>query len=174
MGNIESAEDRFGRNVRRIREELGMTQKDLAEAIGRNGVTLHPSAIAKIELRDVDNPRAIRLTEAEAIARCLNRTVADLMDRDAPLLAAAAADAGHAADMAERSADALESAMSNLDTARVALDFQMNINGSEADAHQQRVLSALDRLQAAHARQRASLRKAMRLGWGPAKDKGEK
>lgn len=74
-----TAEDRFGRNVRKRREELGMSQADLAAAIGERGVSLHPSAVAKIEARDAPSPRTVRLNEAEAISRALGVQLADLV-----------------------------------------------------------------------------------------------
>lgn len=66
-----SAEDRFGKNVRNFRVLRRLTQAELAQRMGELGVHLHPSAIAKIETRDSERPRAIRLDEAEAIARAL-------------------------------------------------------------------------------------------------------
>lgn len=41
---------------------------------------LHPSAIAKMEQRDVGRPRVIRLDEARAIARIFGRTLDDMLD----------------------------------------------------------------------------------------------
>ncbi|MFG3702920.1 multiprotein-bridging factor 1 family protein, partial [Micromonospora sp. NPDC047620] len=67
MGS-SGVEDTFGRRVRQEREARGWTQADLAERVAALGLHLHPSAIAKIELRDVDRPRAIRLDEADVIA----------------------------------------------------------------------------------------------------------
>lgn len=64
-------EHRFGRKVREQRQRLDMTQEQLAQRLTELGVNLHPSAIAKIELRDVERPRAIRLDEAVAIAKAL-------------------------------------------------------------------------------------------------------
>lgn len=66
-----TAEDWFGLRVRHERERLGWSQAELAERLKDYGVDLHPSAIAKIELRDVDRPRSIRLNEAEALADAL-------------------------------------------------------------------------------------------------------
>jgi transcriptional regulator with XRE-family HTH domain len=57
--------------MRRERERRGWTQAELATKLAEVGVNLHPSAIAKIELRDVTRPRAIRLDEAQAIAYLL-------------------------------------------------------------------------------------------------------
>lgn len=81
MGNeekTESLEDRFGRRVRMERERQGWTQMDLAKALEQQGLSLHPSAIAKIELRDVERPRAIRLDEAHAIAQVFGLSIDDM------------------------------------------------------------------------------------------------
>ncbi|HIZ98256.1 MAG TPA: helix-turn-helix transcriptional regulator [Candidatus Janibacter merdipullorum] len=72
MANNDSVEDRYGRNVRRFRKEAGLSQGQLAEKLREHGVDLHPSAIAKIETRDVQNPRSVRLNEAQAIADALD------------------------------------------------------------------------------------------------------
>ncbi len=66
-----TAEDYFGTRMRRERERRGWTQAELATKLAEVGVNLHPSAIAKIELRDVTRPRTIRLDEAQAIAYIL-------------------------------------------------------------------------------------------------------
>lgn len=67
----DTAEDRFGRNVRRLREEAGLKQSDLAAKVTELGLKMHASTVAKIELRDVDTPRSVRINEAEAIAGAL-------------------------------------------------------------------------------------------------------
>lgn len=63
-----TAEDEFGRNVRRERERRGWTQAKLSGELSARGIELHPSAVQKIEDRDIARPRAIRLDEARAIA----------------------------------------------------------------------------------------------------------
>lgn len=75
-----TAEDRYGRNVRRMREENGLSQAELAEKLNAlTGMSMHPSAIAKIEARDVASPRAIRLNEADGIARALGASLPELL-----------------------------------------------------------------------------------------------
>lgn len=74
MGSDEnSPEYRFGQNVRAEREARGWTQADLAAQLRAAGLNLHPSAIAKIELRKPKSgqPRTIRLDEAAVIADVL-------------------------------------------------------------------------------------------------------
>lgn len=76
---VGTAEDRFGRSVRKRREELGLKQAELAQRVSALGLKMHPSAIAKIELRDVASPRSIRINEAEALARALGVPLEDLL-----------------------------------------------------------------------------------------------
>lgn len=81
-----SVEDRFGVNLRRLRERARLTQADIARLLEeRHGIKLHPSAIAKIENRDVENPRAIRLEEAVAISSILGLTVTQLISNRSEL-----------------------------------------------------------------------------------------
>lgn len=75
-----TAEDRFGRNLRRARELSGLSQAELAKRLEGYGVSLHPSAIAKIEARDAANPRAIRLNEADALAKALGYAVTEIAE----------------------------------------------------------------------------------------------
>lgn len=57
-----------------------MTQADVARVLEiEHGLKLHPTAIAKMEQRDVDKPRAIRLFEARAIADVFGLTVDEMM-----------------------------------------------------------------------------------------------
>lgn len=82
MGNEENAgsvEDWFGRRVREERELRGWTQFELAERLRRQGISLHQSAIAKIELRDVDRPRTIRLDEAKALSEAFGVDLAQML-----------------------------------------------------------------------------------------------
>lgn len=81
VGN-DSDEDRFGKRVRDERLLNGWTQAQLAEKLLQEGVKLHPSAIAKIEDRSVDKPRAIRLEEAAALARVFGRPLDEMYDDD--------------------------------------------------------------------------------------------
>lgn len=79
MGN-ESVEDRFARRVRAERESRGWTQAQLAEALSEHGIKFHQSAVAKIENRDVDRPRVIRLDEAEALARVFGLSLNEMFE----------------------------------------------------------------------------------------------
>lgn len=74
------AEDRFGRRLRKEREDRAMTQADVARVLEEDhGLRLHATAIAKMEQRDAERPRAIRLYEAQAIAEMFGLTVDEMM-----------------------------------------------------------------------------------------------
>ena len=73
------AEDRFGRRLRKEREDRGMTQADVARVLDmEHDLKLHATAIAKMEQRDADRPRAIRLSEARAIADMFGLTIDEM------------------------------------------------------------------------------------------------
>ncbi|MET8401425.1 helix-turn-helix transcriptional regulator [Streptomyces sp900116325] len=73
------AEDRFGRRLRKEREDRGMTQSDVARVLEKeHSLKLHSTAIAKMEQREVDRPRAIRLSEARAIADMFGLSVDEM------------------------------------------------------------------------------------------------
>ncbi|MFG1785676.1 helix-turn-helix transcriptional regulator [Rhodococcus oryzae] len=84
MGSSESAESVFGRLVKRERERQGYSQAELAElltdALSSTGSKAYPTTIAKIEARDTDKPRAIRLDEAAALARVLGRPLGEMLE----------------------------------------------------------------------------------------------
>lgn len=62
--------------MRRAREELGWTQAELAKRMSDVGVSLHASAIAKIEAAT----RSIRINEAAAIADILGCPLDQLVE----------------------------------------------------------------------------------------------
>ncbi|XQE79551.1 helix-turn-helix domain-containing protein [Streptomyces microflavus] len=83
MGNHQQpwmfAEDRFGRRMRKEREDRAMTQSDVANVLAEeHDLKLHATAIAKMEQRDVERPRTIRLSEARAIADMFGLTVDEM------------------------------------------------------------------------------------------------
>ena len=80
VGDVESPENAFGRRVRLERILRGWTQADLAKALEHEGLSLHPSAIAKIELRDSQRPRVIRLDEAKAIAAVFGLSLDEMFE----------------------------------------------------------------------------------------------
>ncbi|MCD7052933.1 helix-turn-helix domain-containing protein [Rhodococcus sp. BH2-1] len=83
MGSSVSPESAFGQLVRRERERFGWSQAELAERLtaelAPTGVKAHPTTIAKIEARDAEKPRAIRLDEAAALARIFGRSIDDML-----------------------------------------------------------------------------------------------
>lgn len=76
----------FAARLRRERLRRGWRQEDLARELERHGVTLHPSAIAKIERAPEPDrgitPRAVRLAEAVVIARVFGMTVEAMLRDD--------------------------------------------------------------------------------------------
>ena len=68
MGRDSQVQTFFARRLRARREQLGWSQAELAKALSGSGLTLHGSAIAKIEAGD----RAVRIDEAVAIASALD------------------------------------------------------------------------------------------------------
>ncbi|WP_430497870.1 helix-turn-helix domain-containing protein [Micromonospora trifolii] len=67
--DTSSAEQRFGAQVRRAREERGWSQEALARKLRDTaGIELHQTAIARLERGE----RAIRLNEVTALARILD------------------------------------------------------------------------------------------------------
>jgi transcriptional regulator with XRE-family HTH domain len=75
----QTPEDLFGRKMYAARRRRQQTQEELAREMANYGVELHSSAIAKMEQRDVDRPRAIRLNEAVAAAAALNEDLARMV-----------------------------------------------------------------------------------------------
>lgn len=95
-------EDLFGARLRQERERRNLTQADVAQLLERHrGIKLHPSAIAKMETRDVDRPRTIRLNEATAIASLFNLTVDEMLEPTEDAFE-------EAADLAQRLAELLD------------------------------------------------------------------
>lgn len=97
-------EDLFGARLRYERERRSMTQADVAKALERvYGIKLHPSAIAKMETRDVSRPRVIRLNEATAIASLFGMSIDDMLEASDDAVK-------EATELAERWAGALQEA----------------------------------------------------------------
>jgi transcriptional regulator with XRE-family HTH domain len=74
----ESPERIFGRRVRRERMRRGWRQEDLAAAVADGGISLHPSAYAKIE----GGTRTVTLNEAVAITVALDLPVSWMLSGD--------------------------------------------------------------------------------------------
>lgn len=84
-----------------------MPQTWLATKVKRYGVNLHPSAIAKIEARDVHSPRTIRLNEAVALAKAFGLSVDEMLQDDVTSWSLAADVAEAAVVLADRAAEEL-------------------------------------------------------------------
>ncbi|MFI7234477.1 helix-turn-helix domain-containing protein [Streptomyces cyaneofuscatus] len=74
----EEAEAHFLRRVRTRRIEMGLSQGDLAQRANALGVPLYQQTIAKLE----SGHRSLKFSEAEAIARALETTVAELSSHE--------------------------------------------------------------------------------------------
>jgi transcriptional regulator with XRE-family HTH domain len=72
----ERPEQTFARRMRELREELGVPQSHIANVLKlMHGIELDPSAITRIE----KGTRKLRLDEAVAIAKVLERTVDEML-----------------------------------------------------------------------------------------------
>lgn len=100
MGNIElpTPEEQFGRRVRAERQSRLWSQQELAGRLKEFGVDLHFTAIAKIEQRDSDHPRAIRLNEAIALSKAFQLPVERLLYSEDELVSASERAAKHATE----------------------------------------------------------------------------
>jgi transcriptional regulator with XRE-family HTH domain len=72
---LDDAEQRIGRNMRRIRENLGLSQLELSKRLGKIGYRFHQTQVAKIERGE----RPVRVNEWIAIAAALGVEATALM-----------------------------------------------------------------------------------------------
>ncbi|MDJ0015033.1 helix-turn-helix transcriptional regulator [Rhodococcus erythropolis] len=79
MEALDSAESRFGNRVRFEREQRGWSQSELAQRVSDGGISMHPSTITKIEARDAEKPRSIRLDEAYALAQVFGTSLETML-----------------------------------------------------------------------------------------------
>lgn len=70
----------FGATIRRLRHERGWSQARLAKEMAQLGVTLHPSAVAKVESGD----RPVPVHEAATWARVFEMTMPELFSEADP------------------------------------------------------------------------------------------
>lgn len=80
QSNEWTPEQRFGSMVLESRRALGISQKDLSDALASQGLVLDNSAISRIE----KGTRALRLSEAIVIARVLRFSLADFEEAVPP------------------------------------------------------------------------------------------
>lgn len=119
MGNQQQpwmfAEDRFGRRLRKEREDRAMTQADVARVLAEeHDLKLHATAIAKMEQRDVERPRVIRLSEARAIADMFGLTLDEMTSAADQEIAAVAREFAALGKQADALRQQTEAAMDRL------------------------------------------------------------
>lgn len=67
LDQLQDAERRIGRNMRRVRESLGLKQQDVADKMNEAGFKFHQTQVAKVERGE----RPVRVNEWFAIANAL-------------------------------------------------------------------------------------------------------
>ncbi|MFJ1808508.1 MULTISPECIES: helix-turn-helix domain-containing protein [unclassified Streptomyces] len=138
------AEDRFGRRLRFEREKRGMTQADVARVLwDEYALRLHPTAIAKMEQRDAEKPRAIRLSEARAVADMFGLTVDEMMstgNRQLEELAREFSQLGSRAEELRRYSDDL---FSRLQSIGVLMDVPEGQVSPELAAYRAQIIKAM-------------------------------
>ncbi|MEV1170132.1 helix-turn-helix transcriptional regulator [Nonomuraea sp. NPDC049784] len=108
-------EKAFGAALRDRRQRRNWTQQDLADKVAELGVTLHQSAIARIEA----GARPVRLHEALVLARVL---VVDLQDLLPDLAVLAQADIGTLEALRDDAVQTLEAARAQQAAVRTELE----------------------------------------------------
>jgi transcriptional regulator with XRE-family HTH domain len=74
-------DERVGSNVKHIRDQLGMSQAEVAEGMTEDGCPgFYPQTILKVE----KGTRSLKLTEADSLARVLNVQLSALLDPGTP------------------------------------------------------------------------------------------
>jgi transcriptional regulator with XRE-family HTH domain len=78
MGTMD---DQVGRNVKQLREALGMSQAEVAEGMTKDGCAgFYPQTILKVE----KGTRSLKFTEADSLARVLKVPMSTLLDPGSP------------------------------------------------------------------------------------------
>ncbi|MFV2143205.1 helix-turn-helix domain-containing protein [Isoptericola sp. G70] len=72
----QTTDERVGRNVRQIREERGLTQKELAERLRSAGWKMDTTALTRIE----NGSRSLRVAQLDMMATALEASVYDLLE----------------------------------------------------------------------------------------------
>lgn len=91
-GAPESADDRFGANLRAIRERRGISQAELARLMTARGQPWHQSTVARAEA----GRQSVRVGEAEILAAILEVTVDQFLWIPEEAAGAAMVEAAHA------------------------------------------------------------------------------
>ncbi|MGW3330254.1 helix-turn-helix domain-containing protein [Streptomyces rubiginosohelvolus] len=155
MGNHQQpwmfAEDRFGRRMRKEREDRAMTQSDVANVLAEeHDLKLHATAIAKMEQRDVERPRTIRLSEARAIADMFGLTVDEMMSSGEGEIQAVAREFAAIGAQAESLKAQTASAMQQLQSVLPAMSVPDGQLPPEIRVARNQILSSLASLEADH------------------------
>lgn len=106
----------IGREMRRIRERLGITQQELAERMIKNGFRFHQTQVAKMERGE----RPIRVNEWIAIATALGMAPLDMLS--AAISANVSKSKGSSQTIAE------------LEREKVAIERRIDVSGQVMDA----------------------------------------
>jgi len=74
-------DDQVGRNVKQLREALGMSQAEVAEGMTKDGCAgFYPQTILKVE----KGTRSLKFTEADSLARVLKVPMSALLNPGSP------------------------------------------------------------------------------------------
>lgn len=97
----QTTDQRFGELIRRRREAIGLTQEEVAVAVGEDGLSLSNTSLAKAEV----GTRSVKIPEAVALARVLSLhldllELTDSGDELTALMSRASAEAATAARVA--------------------------------------------------------------------------
>jgi len=109
----------LAQRLRGLREELGMTQKQLAERMTRRGFSIRQTTIAKIEA----GQRPVRVNEAVALANILAVELGDLVDD--PVASGEAAELSAEHRRLLREVFELEAQVNSLRATRASTDLQL-------------------------------------------------
>lgn len=120
MTQSQTTDERFGQVVRARREEMGLKQAEVSEALREAGHPVSTTALAKVET----GVRAVKIAEAVALARILSLhldllSLAGEADELEGMLARAQAEAGSAARAEERAREEAERASKRADALEV-------------------------------------------------------
>lgn len=101
----QTTDQRFGELIRRRREAIGLTQEEVAVAVGEDGLSLSNTSLAKAEV----GTRSVKIAEAVALARVLSLhldllELTDSGDELTALMSRASAEAATAARVASDAA----------------------------------------------------------------------
>ncbi len=137
--------------MRKEREDRAMTQSDVANVLAEeHDLKLHATAIAKMEQRDVERPRTIRLSEARAIADMFGLTVDEMMSSGEGEIQAVAREFAAIGAQAESLKAQTASAMQQLQSVLPAMSAPDGQLPPEIRVARNQILSSLASLEGDH------------------------